>query len=130
MRQMLKDETGNGYQRKILGDNLSIEGYDDKLDLILVRRFEGHGLFGYTFKVINTTDKELNINPHALNFASPNRAALLQMDHESLAPCKENNSAAPGSGSCVAALRLVVRGDNYVKPSKGSDLPFRIGNGG
>lgn len=130
MRQMLKDETGEGFQRSVIKENLAIEGYDDKLDLLLVRRFEGKGLFGYTFKVINTTKDELTINPHALNFGSPNKAALLQMDHETLAPCSQNNSPAPGSGSCVAALRLVVRGDNFVKPSKGSDLPFRIGSGG
>lgn len=130
MRQMLKDSSGNGFQRSVLEENLSIEGYDNKLDLILVRRFDGQGLFGYTFKVINTTEKEIEINPHALNFGSPNRAALLQMDHEKLAPCKANNSAAPGSGSCVAALRLVVRGDSFIKPSKSSDLPFQIGAGG
>lgn len=127
MRQMLKDETGSGFQRSTLKESLSIEGYDNKIDLTLVRRFEGLGLYGYTFKVVNTTERELSLNPHSLNFGSGMKAALLQMDHENLAPCKENNSTLPGSGSCTSALRLVVRSERFVKPSKSSDLPFRIG---
>ncbi len=127
MKQMLKDESGEGFQKTVIDRRLSIEGYDRKLKMSLVRRWEGQGLFGYTFKIVNKTSEPVTLNPQALNFESPNRAILLQTDHERLVPCTVNTSAEPTADSCVTALRLVVRSEKFSVPSSGSDLPFKIG---
>jgi hypothetical protein len=127
MKQMLKDESGEGFQKTVLNRRLSIEGFDRKLKMSLVRRWEGQGLFGYTFKIVNRTSEAVTLNPQALNFESPNRAILLQTDHERLEPCSANASMAPSANGCVTALRLVVRSEKFNIPSSGSDLPFRIG---
>lgn len=129
MRRMLRDEMGGGYSRSVMNQNLSISGYDN-FDLVLVRRYQGKGLLGFTYKLINTSDKRVVINPQALNFGSPNRAMLLQVDHETLDPCSVNNSTNPNSTSCVTALRLVVRSRHYVAPGSRSDLPFTLSQGG
>jgi hypothetical protein len=127
MKQMLKDETGEGFLKTVMDRKLSIEGFDSKLKMILVRRWEGQGLLGYVFKIVNNSGEAVTLNPQALNFETPNRAVLLQTDHERLEPCSVNASADPTSNSCVTALRLVVKGDRFTVPSSGSDLPFRIG---
>ncbi|RYZ90541.1 MAG: hypothetical protein EOP04_03635 [Proteobacteria bacterium] len=130
MKQMLKDEGGEGFQKSILDKKLSIDGFDTKLSMILVRRWEGQGFFGYVFKIVNKSREAVTLNPQALNFESPNRAVLLQTDHETLEPCSVNASADPTSNSCVTALRLVVRGEHFAVPSSGADLPFRIAGEG
>lgn len=98
--------------------------------MLLVRRWEGQGFFGYVFKIVNKSREAVTLNPQALNFESPNRAVLLQADHETLEPCSVNASADPTSNSCVTALRLVVRGERFAVPSSGADLPFRIAGDG
>lgn len=129
MRKMLLDEEGGGFSRKVMVKELDIEGYGDKLDMAIVRRFEGQGLTGYTFKLENITDEKLVINPQSLNLGTPNRAVLLHIDHEVLQPCSKNNSIDPKSDSCVTALRLVLRDEGYVQPSTGWDLPFSVNRG-
>ena len=126
MKFMLQDKQGKGFSREVVRSPLKIDGYGDKVDIEIVRRYEGQRLFGYVFKLTNTSDEKITVNPHALNFGTPNRAALMQIDHELMEPCSVNNSPNPKSNSCVTALRLVVRGEDYVHPSKQSDLPFMI----
>lgn len=127
MKQMLKDESGEGFQKIVIDRRLSIDGFDRKLKMSLVRRWEGQGLFGYTFKIVNRTGEAVTLNPQALNFDSPNRAVLLQTDHEKLEPCAVNASMEPTVNGCVTALRLVVQAEKFSVPSLVSDLPFRIG---
>jgi len=125
---MLKDEAGNGFDRQKIYQNLRIEGANG-IDLILVRRFQGRGLLGYTFKLINTGKEAIVVNPAALNFDFPNKAVLFHIDHFRLEPCSENNSSDPKSNSCMAAVRVVVRGDSYVLPASTRDLPFKVKRG-
>ena len=128
MIAMLRDESMKGFDKKSVAKKLIIGGYSD-IEMILVRRFQGKGLLGYVFKIINTGDHAITINPAALNFDSPNRAALFQIDHHRLEPCGVDNSSDPRSNSCMAALRIVVRGNHYVMPASMHDLPFRIRRG-
>ncbi len=125
MGRMLLDASGGGFTKTVIDQKLEISGYDD-ISLTLARRFTGKGLIGYTFKLVNTSDKRMILNPAALNFDSPNRAILLQIDHETLEPCHINASTSPISNSCITALRLVVRGDHFTTPSSKQDLPFTV----
>lgn len=130
MQAMLVDDSRNGFSRAVLNQDLSIEGYDNKLNMTLVRRFEGSGLFGYTFQIQNKTASAITLSPTTLNFGTPNRAVLLQVDHERLEPCAKNASPVPGANGCMTALRLVVRSDRFVPPTSASELPFRFSSGG
>ena len=125
MTLMLRDEEGAGFSKTVLYESLKIDGYDD-LEMAILRRFEGSGLFGYTFKIVNKSAEKKTINPASLNFGSPNHATLLQIDHETLEPCSVNNSPDPREPSCMTVLRLIVRGEDFVYPSSQPDLPFQV----
>lgn len=128
MVSMMRDEGNRGFEKNVVERPIRISGYDD-IELILVRQFQGKGLLGYVFKLVNSGKEAITINPAALNFDSPNRAALFQIDHTRLEPCSVNNSSNPREPSCAAAVRLVVRGNHYLMPASKSDLPFRMNRG-
>jgi hypothetical protein len=123
MTQMLRDEEAEGFKKEAFRRKLDVEGYD-QFDLYLVRKYEGTELNGYIFRLINKTEYEITINPTAINFAEPNRAALLQMDSETLVPCKTKDPAYKPTGPCASTIRIVIRGESFGKFGAKSDLPF------
>lgn len=126
MESMLKDSADPGYSREITNIDVEFYQYKDDINIKLVRRFSGAGLTGWVFTVINKTDKELKLNPVALEVGVPNRAAMFQVDHKTLEPCAINASTNPKSESCVTAMRIVVRDSIPAIPSSSSDFPFYL----
>lgn len=122
MRAMLGDKNEAGFTRQIVERKLDIIGFPDGLEIKLVRRFEGRKLFGYVFKVTNTTAETLDINPHGFKHGGKGRAALLQFDRRTLHSCGE--SSRDKSKSCATALRTVVRSENYRPLTDRSEFPF------
>lgn len=122
MRAMLGDKSEAGFTRQIVERNLNISGFPDGLEIKLVRRFEGRKLFGYVFKVTNTTDQTLDINPHGFRHGGEGRSALLQFDRRTLHSCSDSrNDKLKG---CATALRTVVRSEKYRPLTDRSEFPF------
>jgi hypothetical protein len=119
MRAMLADEP---YRREVVDEEMAYEPYPE-LSWHLRRRFRGDGLVGYVFVVSNATKKDtLRLDAAVLAVDQPNRAVMVQLDDELLAPCGK-----PGGGSaCQTVLRLVVREEGA--PSMGApvlqSMPF------
>lgn len=126
MKSMLKDGIEPGFSREITDIDLQFLQYKDDIKLKMVRRYSGAGLTGWVIKVINITEKEIKLNPIALEVGVPNRASLFQIDHKNLSPCSVNASNNPKSNSCVTAIRLVVRDSLPTIPVSASDFPFML----
>ena len=79
---MIRDET---HRRELVDQEFS---YDEYPELIwtLRRRFRDQGLTGYVFVLENTTKRALTMEAGALAVDWPNRAALVQLDHDYLGP--------------------------------------------
>lgn len=107
MLAMLRDE--NKANRRVLKEKVTFPEYP-QLSFQLVRDFRADGLTGFVFTVENKSNETLRVNATVLQFGRPNRAVMLQMDHDRLEPCHKNNSADPRGTGCVAAIRLVLRG--------------------
>ena len=126
MDSMLKDAEEPGFSREITDIDVQFYQYRNDISMKLVRRYSGSGLTGWVFKVINVTDKEIKLNPVALEVGVPNRAAMFQVDHKTLEPCSVNASTNPKSESCVTAMRIVVRDALPSVPSSSNDFPFML----
>lgn len=109
MLTMLRDD--NASNRRVLNEKLTIPEYP-QLSFRLVRDFRADGLTGFVFLVENTTKEAIRVNHTILQFGRPNRAVMIQMDHEIMEPCSANNSADPRGTGCVSAMRLVLRGQD------------------
>ena len=127
LRSMLLDEA---YRREVVDESWIYENVPE-LRWHLVRRHRGDGLVGYTFHVENLSRAPLRLNPTVLSVGRPNRAVLVQVDHERLADCRsveqaERTEAEP-PGTCRTVLRLVVRGETELarpRVDSPTDMPF------
>lgn len=102
MLAMFRDEP---YRREVLDEEQIYEPYPS-LSWHLRRRFRGDGLMGYVFVLENRTRKDtLRLDPSVLAVDQPNRAVLISVEDDVLAPCGKK-----GEGrACQTVLRLVVR---------------------
>lgn len=126
MKSMLRDAVEPGFSREITDIDLQFLEYKNDIKLKLVRRYSGAGLTGWVIKIINITEKEIKLNPTALEVGVPNKASLFQIDHKVLSPCSVDSSNNPKSNSCVTAIRLVLRDSLPTIPVNNSQFPFML----
>lgn len=124
MKRMLLDKGGAGFTREITDQDISAYGFEDLLSMRVVRRFRGSALTGYSIAVKNISDGAVQIHPEAIKIGRPGRAALMQLDKQSMSPCSDDDEK-----SCRALIRLVMRDENFTLPGSSLDLPFSIKGG-
>lgn len=123
---MLRDDTSTG---RTVNEEVEYAEYPE-LTFRLLRVHQGtEGVVGYTFELVNQLEVPLTLHPEVLSVGWPNRAALVQTDHDELVPCSKAPAWAPGRPSCRTALRLVVRDEGRGAlggrpPAVRGDQPF------
>lgn len=120
MKAMLLDKSGAGFTREITDQSVSVDEFDDRLSMRVVRRFRGSALTGYSIALKNVSDEPVVIHPEAIRIGQPGRAALLQIDKQTISPCRD------GEKACQGLIRLVMRDENFTHPGSSLDLPFSI----
>ena len=124
MKRMLLDKGGSGFTREITDQAISAYGFEDLLAMRVVRRFRGAALTGYSIALKNISDRPVEIHPEAIKIGRPGRAALMQVDKQTITACNDDDER-----SCRSLIRLVMRDENFTLPGSSLDLPFSIKGG-
>ena len=128
MRAMLRDEAGD-FARQVADKSVKFNNIDG-VSARLTRIFAAQELVGYSYELRNRSSEPVKISISSLSMGNPNRAVLLQVDKDTLQPCRVFSTP-----ECKTTLRIVSRGDvndpsklSFGSASSDSKVPFMKNN--
>lgn len=121
MKDMINEQEENetGFNVEMISKPILIKSLPKNLKMRATKKYTGKSLTGYVFKVTNSTDETLSIDPRNLYLGLPNRAVLMHTDRIKLDPCPDLTEP-----TCEATIKIVTRDQDYVHPSNPADIPF------